>query len=75
MTVDSSGLVTTIDAGAAYLIGELVRPAGTLADSTLVTVVCTLEIRQEFEPPSQTLSVGESFTPRVTITTCGGHRP
>jgi Big-like domain-containing protein len=34
--------------------------------------VCTNELRVVLDPGSRTLSVGESFTPTVALSSCGG---
>jgi hypothetical protein len=36
--------------------------------------VCTAELRVEVQPRERLLAIGESFTPRVIATTCGGTR-
>ena len=54
------------------MVGSLEYQGQRLADSIDVSVLCTLELGWSLTPRQQTIHVGESFTPAVTFTTCGG---
>lgn len=72
VSVTSAGAATAVSVGVAYVVATLATSTGSVSDSTEIAVACTLELRQQFDPPARTLSVGESFRPSVSYSTCGG---
>jgi hypothetical protein len=72
-TVDAAGVVTGMAEGDTYVVAEAASGGRRLADSVAVSVYCTAELRTRVTPRDTTLRVGEAFTPRVELSTCGGH--
>jgi hypothetical protein len=72
VTVDPAGRVTARAMGTTWVVGTLRHGGRVLADSVQVAVTCTLELGVRLTPGSRSIAVGESFTPSVEITTCGG---
>ena len=70
--VDSGAFITARAMGSAWIVASLVTGARTLADSVEVRVVCTMELRINLTPTERTLIIGESFTPSIKLSTCGG---
>jgi hypothetical protein len=75
ISVDSGSFINARTMGAAWIVASLVSNGRTLADSLEVRVVCTLELRVHITPTERTLTVGESFTPTISLSTCGGRIP
>lgn len=52
----------------------LVLAAGTMASCDLVGPgrACTRELRVDLRPPEQTITVGQTFTATVELSSCGG---
>jgi hypothetical protein len=71
--VDSGTKLQTIAPGSAWIVASLDTLGKTLVDSMNVGVDCTAELVPIFTPPAQTLAVGESFTPSLKASTCGGY--
>jgi hypothetical protein len=72
VSIDSGTIIQGRAMGSAWLVGSVTVSRRTVADSVAVAVVCTAELRVEITPGAQTLAVGESFTPTVKLTGCGG---
>ena len=72
ITVDSAHVMHANAMGETWVVGSLDFESHRLADSVSVFVACTLELGWSITPTQQTLHVGDSFTPSVTFTTCGG---
>src|ERR1035437_905276 len=71
--IDSGTKVQSIGMGETWIVASLDTAGQTLLDSINVSVACTAELPPVLTPQTQTLAVGESFTPSVTLLTCGGH--
>ena len=71
-TVDVTGLATLAGMGTTYIVASVPGFSNVLPDSIRVIGVCTAELRVAFTPVEATLSVGESFVPTISLSTCGG---
>jgi hypothetical protein len=71
--VDSGTKLQTTAPGSAWIVASFDTAGTTLVDSMSVDVVCTAELVPIFTPPAQTLAVGDSFTPSLKGSTCGGY--
>ncbi len=45
---------------------------GTAASCDVVSPVCTRELQVDLRPVEQTITVGQTFTPSVELSSCGG---
>jgi hypothetical protein len=72
-TVDSTGLASVAGTGATYIVASAPGFDHVLPDSIKVTGTCTLELRWMFTPAQPSIAVGETFTPSITVTSCGGY--
>lgn len=70
ISVDTSGTMTAVKLGSAWVVASLAPFDQLLRDSVLVNVRCTLELSIEYEPPNAVLRVGESFIPALNLWTC-----
>lgn len=73
VAVDSSGAVTGVTPGEAYVVASLQYGGQTLADSVQVRPECTAELRVRTTPGDTIIRVGETFMPAVQMFSCGGH--
>jgi len=71
-TVNATGLTTIAKMGTTYIVASATGFSNILPDSIRVIGVCTAELRVAFTPVEASLSVGESFVPTISLTTCGG---
>jgi hypothetical protein len=70
--IDSGTKVQSIGMGETWIVASLDTAGQTLIDSLAVSVACTLELTPVVTPQTQTLAIGQSFTPSVKLLTCGG---
>jgi hypothetical protein len=73
--VDSGTFVRSMAMGTTWIVASVGVAGQTLVDSLQISVVCTAELRITLAPRTQTLAVGESFTPLIALSTCGGQIP
>jgi hypothetical protein len=73
VSIDSGTKVQSIGMGETWIVASLDTAGQTLIDSVNVSVDCTAELVPVLTPQTQTLAVGQSFTPSVKLLTCGGH--
>jgi hypothetical protein len=71
--IDSGSIVRSIGMGSTWIVASVDTAGQSLRDSLNVSVLCTMELIPVYTPPAQTLAVGESFTPSLRATGCGGH--
>src|SRR5471030_1371267 len=71
--IDTGNVVRSIGQGSTWIVASVDTAGQSLRDSLNVSVLCTLELVPVYTPPAQTLAVGESFTPSLRATSCGGH--
>jgi hypothetical protein len=72
VSVDSGTVVQGRAMGTTWLVGSVMVGGRTIVDSVAAVVVCTAELQIELTPGARTLVVGESFTPAVRLSSCGG---
>jgi hypothetical protein len=72
VSVDSGSAIRARAMGNTWLVGSAVVDGRPVVDSVEVSVMCTMELRIKLTPPTQTLAVGESFTPAIELSSCGG---
>jgi hypothetical protein len=70
--VDSGSLVKAVGMGTTRVIGSVLGARGLVADSLEIFVACTTELQIVARPAADTLAVGESFTPSISLWTCLG---
>lgn len=72
VSIDSGTVIQGRAMGSAWVVGSVTIDGRTVADSVAIVVLCTAELRVEITPQAQTLTIGESFTPTVRLSGCGG---
>lgn len=77
LTVDAAGNYTSVGwaTGPAQIVAEARVGSVSLTKAIAVSVSCTTEIRISLNPTSFSLSVGERFTPSMSLSSCGGQLP
>jgi hypothetical protein len=71
--VDATGLASVAGMGTTYIVASAPGFDNVLPDSIKVTGICTAELRWTFAPAQPSIAVGETFTPSITLTSCGGY--
>jgi hypothetical protein len=70
--IDSGTFLQTTGLGTTWVVASLDTAGQSVVDSLNVSVLCTLELIVIHTPPADTIAVGASFTPTVTLKGCGG---
>jgi hypothetical protein len=77
LTMDAEGHFTAIGwgTGPASIVAEARVGSQRLSKTIGVSVACTAELRVSLNPTSISLGIGETFTPTMSLSTCGGQVP
>jgi hypothetical protein len=70
--IDSGTFLQSTGMGSTWIVASLDTAGQSLIDSMSVSVSCSLELTPVLSPQTQTLAVGESFTPSIKLFGCGG---